>query len=67
MPSSITANPAQLALLRAALNDHCTEFGIDASQATMRGTIAGRIFSLFENGVNSLEELKLMLKEDRPV
>ncbi len=67
MPSQITANPAQLALMRTALNEHCAEFGIDASQATMRGTVAGRVFSLFENGVNSLEELKLMLKENRPV
>lgn len=62
-----TASPSELALLRTALNEHCTEFGIDANQATMRDTIAGRIFSLFENGVSSLEELKLMLKEDRPV
>ena len=61
-----TANPSELALLRTALNEHCTEFGIDTSNAAMRDTIASRIYSLFENGVDSLEVLKLMLKEDRP-
>ncbi len=66
MPLPVSANPAQLALLRTALNEHCTEFGIDANQATMRDTIAGRIFSLFESGVSTLEELILMLKKDRP-
>lgn len=60
-----TATPSELALLRTALNEHCTEIGIDLNQSSMRDTIAGRIFSLFENGVNSLEELKLMLKEDQ--
>ncbi|MBC7282976.1 hypothetical protein [Hoeflea sp.] len=61
-----TANSSELALLRTALNEHCTESGINISNDAMRAVVASRIFSLFENGVDSLEELKLMLKEDRP-
>ena len=65
MSSSVTADPAQLALLRTALNEHCTEFSIEANQTSLRSSIAGRILCLFENGVGSLEEMKLVLKEDR--
>ncbi len=64
MSFSVPASPEQLALLRTVLNEHCIEFGIDANHSTMRDTIASRILSLFENGVNGLEELKLKLKED---
>ncbi len=60
-----TANPEQLALLRTALSEHCTEFGIDASNATLRDSIAERMFFLFQSGANSLEELKLALRGDR--
>ncbi len=62
-----TANPAQLALLRKALNEHCAEVGIHTSDSTNRDMIAGRIFCLFESGVNSLEVLKRALKADQPV
>jgi hypothetical protein len=60
-----TAAPEELALLRTALNDHCVEFGIDQSDMTARETVAGRVFSLFKNGVGTLEEFKLMLRDQR--
>lgn len=60
-----TVDPEELALLRAALNDHCAEFGVDQSDMTARETVAGRVFSLFKNGVGTLEEFKLMLRNQR--
>jgi len=64
MPFNHIADPAQLKLLRDALDQHCSEVGVDASDAPFREAIAGRIIYLFQTGVGTVEELKQALRSD---
>ena len=67
MPFNGTANPEQVALLRSALNEYCTEIGVDTAEILVRDKSARRVLYLFQNGVSSLEELKQALRSDRLV
>ncbi len=52
------ANPEQLALLRQALAEHCTELGIDPRDKATRETIAVCLLLLFYHGATTLDALR---------
>ena len=65
MPLNGSANPEQLALLRNALNECCTEIGVDTAEILVRDKSARRALYFFQSGVSSVDELKQALRSDR--
>ncbi len=61
MMSYGTANPAQLAIMAAALDDYCAEAGVGL-HTEAREDAARLILDLFNRGVDDLDELKAALR-----
>lgn len=57
------ANPGQLAILSAALEDYCAETGIRASDH-VREDVARHLLDLYDRGVDGLDDLKAALRAE---